>query len=189
MAVAGLRGGARRRAACRPFQSWVECAKGSGGDADAHRGAERAGRPGRVDGDVDRRRSEGSARGRGTAVVLRAPGLHRWLQGRAAKPRERLARLRRQRRRGIVAAVEFTCAGVRAKFPARRGRAWGSTSSGTLLVRWQRRCAGWPMLGCGRVAWPRRRRASALWSKERRRARVWWWRLWMEGGRRGSRGV
>ena len=73
-AAAGLRSGARLRAACRPFQSWVECAKGSGGDADAHRGAERVGRPGRVDGDVDRRRSGGRARRRGAAVVLRAPG-------------------------------------------------------------------------------------------------------------------
>ena len=85
---AGLRGGARRRAARRPFQSWVECARGLGGDADAHRSAERAGQPGRVDGDVDRRRSEGSARGWGTAVVLRAPGLHESMRGIAAEQKQ-----------------------------------------------------------------------------------------------------
>jgi len=68
----------RRRAACRGH-GWTTAPRCSAkGRAELRRGSPRcsaAGRQGEIDGDADRRRSGGSARGRGSAAVLRAPGL------------------------------------------------------------------------------------------------------------------
>ena len=67
--------GAGRFGVSRGYNYQILAPKGAGGVAGAHQARKRRKGPGEVDGEADRRRSGDGDRGRGSAAVLRAPGL------------------------------------------------------------------------------------------------------------------